>query len=70
MKFENIANAESPTIALTIFQQPNVTFHIETSHLFCSAKELAGFYMNHNTGLKWFNSPKRFNRNELTQWIK
>ena len=26
--------------------QPSVVFHIETSHLFCSAKQMTGFYMN------------------------
>ena len=35
--------------------QPSVAFHIETSHLFCSAKQMTGFYMKHNTGLKWAN---------------
>ena len=33
--------------------QPSVVFHIKTSHLFCSAKQMTGFYMKHNTGLKW-----------------
>ena len=32
--------------------QPSVTFHIETSHLICSAKQITGFYMKYNTGLK------------------
>ena len=36
--------------------QPSVVFHIETSHWFCSAKQITGFYMKHNTGLKWVNS--------------
>ena len=35
--------------------QPNVAFHIETSHLFCFAKKMTGFYMKHNTGLKLVN---------------
>ena len=35
--------------------QPNVTFHIETIHLFCRAKKMTGFNMKHNTGLKWIN---------------
>ena len=32
-------------------------FHIETSHLFCSANQIqmTGSYMKHNTGLKWIN---------------
>ena len=33
--------------------QPKVAFHIETSHLFCSAKQMIDFYMKHNTRLKW-----------------
>ena len=35
--------------------QHSVAFHMETSHLFCSAKQMTGFYMKHNTGLKWAN---------------
>ena len=27
-------------------------FHIETSHFFCTAKQMAGFYMKRNTRLK------------------
>ena len=38
-------------IYLNLFQ-PSVAFYIETSHLFCSAKEMTGFYMKCNTGLK------------------
>ena len=35
---------------------PNTpAFHIETSHLFCRAKQITGFYMKRNTGLKWVN---------------
>ena len=36
--------------------KPNIAFHIETSHLFCIIKQTTGFYMNHNTGLKWVNA--------------
>ena len=36
--------------------QPIVAFHIETSHLFCSARQMASFYMKRNTGLKWVNN--------------
>ena len=35
--------------------QLSVAFHIEISHSFCSAKQLTGFYMKRNTGLKWVN---------------
>ena len=33
--------------------QPSVAFHVETSHLFCGAKQMTGFCMKRNTGLKW-----------------
>ena len=36
--------------------QPSVVFHIETSHLFKSEKQMIGFYMKCNIGLKWVNS--------------
>ena len=32
--------------------QSGVAFHIETSHLFSRAKQMTGFYMKSNTGLK------------------
>ena len=32
---------------------PSVVFHIEISRLFCLAKQMTGFYMKRNTGLKW-----------------
>ena len=35
--------------------QPSVAFHIETRNLFCRANQMTGFYMKHNTGLKWVN---------------
>ena len=38
---------------LTLFIQPSVAFHIETSHLFCSAKQKTGFYMKCNIVLNW-----------------
>ena len=33
----------------------SVVFNMETSQLFCSAKQMAGFYIKRNTGLKWAN---------------
>ena len=33
--------------------QGSVAFHLETSHLFCRANQLTGFYMKRNTTLKW-----------------
>ena len=35
--------------------KPNVGFHIESSPLFCSAKQITGFQMKSNTGLKQVN---------------
>ena len=35
--------------------QPSVRFHIETSHLICTANQMTGFYIVCNTGLKWVN---------------
>ena len=32
--------------------QPSDAFHIETSHLFCRAKQTTGFYMKHYIRLK------------------
>ena len=34
---------------------PNVAFHIETRHLFCSANQMPGFYMKRNTTIKCVN---------------
>ena len=34
------------------FQQI-VTFHVETSHLICTANQMTGFYVKFNTRLKW-----------------
>ena len=34
---------------------PSVVIHIENNHLICSAKQITGFYMNRNTGLKQVN---------------
>ena len=41
-------------VEINLFQS-SVAFHIETSHLFCSAKQMTGFYMKPTTGLKWIN---------------
>ena len=38
--------------------QPSVTFHTETSPLFCRAKQMTGFYMKRNTGPKWVKLSK------------
>ena len=34
---------------------PSIAFHIKTSQLFCFPKQMTGFYMKCNTGLKWAN---------------
>ena len=45
---------------------------MESSHLFCRAKQMTGFYMKRNTGLKWVNSlsanPTKWS-NTLKQFI-
>ena len=33
----------------------SVVFYIESSHLFCIAKQMSGFEMNEMTKLKWVN---------------
>ena len=33
--------------------QPNIAFHIETSHLICFVNQMIGFYMKCITGRKW-----------------
>ena len=32
-----------------------VTLHVETHHLICYVIQMTGFYMECNTGLKWFD---------------
>ena len=51
----NLSRSTINALELNQFQ-PSVAFHIETSHLFCRAKQMTGFYMKRNTGLKWVNS--------------
>lgn len=36
--------------------QSSVAFYIETSHLFCFANQITGFYLKRSNGLKWFNT--------------
>ena len=35
--------------------QFSVEFHTKSSHLFCRANQITGFYIKRNTGLKWVN---------------
>ena len=51
--------------------QPSVAFHIETSQLFCSAKQMAGFYIKRNTRLKWVNvmSNSLWSKREHSQYL-
>ena len=44
--------------------QPSVAFHIETGHLFCSAKHMVGFYVKCSTGLKWVKDERPFHEVE------
>ena len=49
-------------LALTIFFSllihfsKNVAFHIESSYLFSTAKQMTGFYMKRNAGMEWVDS--------------
>ena len=45
-------NISDNTKILSHFSR-SVTFDIETSHLFCRAKQMTGFYIKYNTELKW-----------------
>lgn len=51
-------------LLLDLFQ-PIVTFHKETGYLFCSAKQLIGFYMKFNTGLKWVKTVKDYIHSQI-----
>ena len=61
-------------VGLHILFQPSIAFHIETSRLFCSAKQMTGFYMKHNTGLKWDisanNYPFQVNNKKIRKGMK
>ena len=54
--------------------QPSVAFHIETSYFFCSAKQLASFFMKCNTGLQWVNVNwgycRRFSSLPITNFMR
>ena len=50
----DIACSLNTTTEFNPFQR-NITFHIETSHLTCTANQMAGLYMKCNTRLKWVN---------------
>ena len=55
--------------------QSSVAFHIQVSHLFFSAKQMAGFYIKRNTGLKWvhenapFPYPQKTLMNTGAKWV-
>ena len=38
--------------------QSNFAFHIQASHLFCSANQLTGFYIMGNTDCQWLTNSK------------
>ena len=51
---------KNPKICFSLYKkstinlfQPKVAFHIETNHLFFRIKQMTGFYMKDNAGLKW-----------------
>ena len=44
-----------------------VTFHIETSHLMCTAYQMTGFYKKCNTGLKWVK--RSIQEDKRTFWV-
>ena len=48
--------------------QPGVAFDIETSHLFCSSKQMTGSYMKHNTRLEWVKGPVCIFSEETFHW--
>ena len=48
-------------LSLTESEYNSVVFHIEISHLICTANQMTGFYMKWNTELEWINqSPVSF----------
>ena len=49
--------------------QPNIAIHIETSHLFCKAKQMTGFYMKCNTGLNLVNHLKGYRKVLVEMYI-
>ena len=51
----NKSHNDSQDLLYIIPFQPTVVFHIETSHLFCSAKYMTDFYVKRSNGLKWIN---------------
>ena len=46
--------------------QPSVLFHIETSHLIFSTKQMTGFYMKYNIVLRWSRQSQVANTRNLT----
>ena len=56
VKIKNFNFCGIETLSNIYLFQPSFAFHIETSHLFCSANKMTGFYMKSNTGLKWVNN--------------
>ena len=55
LQFNSTSNFCTLEIICLLFNlfQSTVAFHIENSHLFCFAKQMTGFYIKRNTGLKW-----------------
>ena len=60
LAFQMISTCSKSTIQTLNPFQPRVSFHIETSHLFCRPKQMTAFYVKRNTGLKWVNVQNMF----------
>ena len=56
VKIKNFNFCGIETLSNIYLFQPSFAFHTETSHLFCSANKMTGFYMKSNSGLQWVNN--------------
>ena len=70
-KFPSIFKVVSKDPDFLVFKlfQASVAFHIEISHLFCSANQMIGFYIKRITGLKWLKYVLKINNNSR-RWCK
>ena len=53
-KAHQIICSHNPKKIFSPLSQPSVAFHIETSHLICTANQMTGFYMKCTTRLEWY----------------
>lgn len=56
-------------LVLDLFQ-PNVAFHIATSHLICTVDPITGFYTKRSTGLKWVQLWIIVFTTRFPRWVK